>query len=80
MANHEQGLEEAKESVNELRQSIEKVIAALDELEGSICDTDSLDNVALVWGGRESQPCIHSMLDSISLISAKFNYEFEENL
>jgi len=80
MANHEQSLKDAKERVCDLRLSIEKAITALEELEGAICDIDSLDNVSLRWGGLDVQPYINNMINSIALSSAKFTYEFEENL
>lgn len=80
MANHEAELEESREAVDELRESIQKAVTALEELEGAISDMDSLDNVSLKWGGRDGQPYINNMINSIALLSAKFTYEFEENL
>jgi len=80
MANHENQLDEARDSVIELRDAIAKAVTALEELEGAISDTGSLENVTLSWGGRNSQPYIDTILEDITLIKAKFLYEFEESL
>ena len=75
-----EGLQEAKDCIEELRASIEEASTALENLEGCISDTETLDNVTLRWGGVDSKPYIDALLCEINLISATFNYEFEEEL
>lgn len=68
----ENTLEDARDSVSDLRKSIENAIEALEELEGSISDAESIEGLTLNWA--HGSPEVYEILSNIALRSAEFSH------
>lgn len=68
----ENNLSDAQECVTELRESIDKVVNAMNELEGSIDDSECLEGLDVMW--TTGTPDISDMLHQLTMVSASFSH------
>ena len=72
MISVENQLSDAKDFVEELRNTIESAVSALEELEGLVSDADCHDGLELSW--TYGSPDVNEIINQLGLTSAEFSH------